>query len=95
MKLKAVHAIYMMEKKKQVRIDPGSEFEIDDAEGEKLIASRAAIAVAPAKEAPAKEAPAKKAAAKKTPAKDPDPSEAVTPAAVAGSEGETGEDLLG
>lgn len=93
MKLKAIHAIYTADKKKkQVRVEPGTEFDtkdysLDDAAAEKLVSTGAALLVAEDKPA------AKKPAAKKAPAKD-----AVTPAAVTGKEGATGddgEDLLG
>ena len=63
MELKAIHAIYRTEKKKQIRVEPGALFECPDDEGKEYLATKAASAVVAEKKPAAKKPATKKDAA--------------------------------
>jgi len=65
MKLQAINAIYRVENKKQVRVEPGKLFDCPDAEGEQYLAQKAARVPLEAKNPAAKPAKKQTAAQKK------------------------------
>lgn len=79
MKLKSVHAIYRKPGQKQVRVEPGTEFECPETEAQDYLATGAAVAVGTS---------AKKPAAKKAAKKEP----VVDPSSVKGESGQSGDD---
>jgi len=92
MKLKAVNAIYRKEKGKQVRVEPGTEFEATGDEADYLIAQKAVLVISEEK---SKKAPAKKDAKKAETPAAPAADDVVTPAAVTGADGTADDDPLG